>query len=325
MALIESALREAIGVDPAEMHAAMRYVMGWEDEFGSPATAKGKRIRPALCLFASEAAGGAASDAIAGAVAVELVHNFSLVHDEVQDHDAERHHRPTLWARLGEGQAINTGDALYAAAIRALTRPGNDAVRSFQALDVLMRAVERMIAGQWQDISFESRLDVSIEEYTAMSAGKTGALLGAPLQMGALLAGGDAATAAAFGRWGENVGLAFQAQDDYLGIWGDPASTGKSNTNDIARKKKTLPIVWGLLDADCAPTVRRVYALADPGPGDIATVVAALDRAEAGQVCRSAAHRHADAAEAELAGMTIANATRAQFRAIADYMVDRSF
>jgi geranylgeranyl diphosphate synthase type I len=324
MAAIELALRRAIGSDANELGAAKRYVMGWEDDRGQPASAAGKRIRPALCLFGAEAIGAQAADAMVGAVAVELVHNFSLVHDEVQDHDAERHHRATLWARLGEGQAINAGDALFAAAIRALSGPGGNRERSFQALDVLMVAVERMIAGQWQDISFERRSDVSMAEYTAMSAGKTGALLGAPLQMGALLAGAQGATAAAFGRWGENVGLAFQAQDDYLGIWGDPGNTGKSNTNDIARKKKSLPVVWGLLDPDCAPTLRRVYALPNPGLDDIARAMSALTEAGAAEVCRSEARRYAAAADAELAGMPISAQARSHFRAIADYMVDRS-
>ena len=322
---IENALRTAIGTDSADLVAAMRYVMGWEDTKGLPSAATGKRIRPALCLFAAESAGGTVEDALPGAVAVELVHNFSLVHDEIQDHDAERHHRPTLWARLGEAQSINVGDALYAIAIRALTSAPGPAGRRIAALDVLTNAVQRMITGQWHDIQFESREKVSVDEYLAMSAGKTGALLGAPLEMGALLAGAESEVACRFGLWGEQIGLAFQAQDDYLGIWGDSGETGKSSTNDIARKKKTLPVVFGLLNADHAPTIRRVYALEAPGEDEIREVAHALTLAGADETCRAEARRHAHAADALLDALPVTAEARAAFRSIADYMVDRTF
>lgn len=322
---IENALRTAIGTDPADLFAAMRYVMGWEDADGRASTATGKRIRPALCLFAAEAAGGTPAEALPAAVAVELVHNFSLVHDEIQDHDAERHHRPTLWARLGEAQSINVGDALYAIAIRALTSAPGPAGRRIAALDALTNAVQRMITGQWHDILFESRDTVSVDDYLAMSAGKTGALLGAPLEMGALLAGAESEVARRFGLWGEQIGLAFQAQDDYLGIWGDSLETGKSSTNDIARKKKTLPVVFGLLSADHAPTIRRVYALEAPGEDEIREVAHALTLAGADEICRAEARRHAHAADALLDALPVTAEARAAFRSIADYMVDRTF
>jgi len=323
--LIEDALRTAIGTDPADLFGAMRYVMGWEGADGRPSTATGKRIRPTLCLFAAEAAGGTPTEALPAAVAVELVHNFSLVHDEIQDHDAERHHRPTLWARLGEAQSINVGDGLYAIAIRALTSGPGPAERRIAALDVLTNAVQRMIMGQWNDILFESRDDVTVDEYLAMSAGKTGALLGAPLEMGALLAGARVDVAHRFGLWGQQVGLAFQAQDDYLGIWGDSLKTGKSSTNDIARKKKTLPVVFGLLSADHAPTIRRVYALGAPGEDEIREVAHALTLAGADEICRGDARRHAEAADALLDELPVTAETRLAFRSIADYMVDRTF
>ena len=321
---IERALRSAIGPEGGAIAAAARYVLGWEDERGETTDATGKRIRPALCLFAAGAAGGSVTEAIPGAVAVELVHNFSLVHDEVQDHDAERHHRPTLWARMGEGQAINVGDFLFTRATRALTEGPGDPLRRMRSLAVLGDAIERMIRGQWDDIDFESRESVSIEEYLAMVAGKTGALLSAPLEIGAILAGAAPEVSAAFGRWGLHVGAAFQAQDDYLGIWGDPGETGKSNTNDIARRKKTLPIVHGLADATAGPVIRRIYAHDTVSPPDVAAVVAALDAAGSGQFCRARAVAQSAAADALLSELGLEVAMLERFRAIARYLGERA-
>jgi len=321
--LIEDALRSAVGRETSPLAAASRYVMGWEDEDGVPTANAGKRIRPALALLGAQALGGTPSDALPGAVAVELVHNFSLVHDEVQDHDAERHHRPTIWALMGEAQAINVGDFLYTRAVQALTDGAGDVARRMRALQVLNAAIAAMIAGQWQDIAFETMEAVSADDYRAMVAGKTGALLGAPLEIGAILAGAEADEAAVFGRWGAHVGLAFQAQDDYLGIWGDPNATGKSNTNDIERRKKTLPIVHGLANADAAGLIRRAYRPTGEAV-PVADVVTALEQAGADKLCREEARAHTDAAEALLSGLPLDAAWRDTFRAVARYLVERS-
>jgi geranylgeranyl diphosphate synthase type I len=317
---LEAALREAIGVTPLALCAASRYVMGWEDQHGAPAANAGKRIRPALCLLAARAFGGAVAEAMPGATAVELIHNFSLVHDEVQDHDAERHHRPTSWALMGEGQAINVGDFLYTRALAALTTGPGDVSRRMEALRVLNSAVARMIGGQWLDISFESRDDVSVAEYLEMVAGKTGALLGAPLEIGAILAGADPAVAARLGAWGVEVGLAFQAQDDYLGIWGKPDLTGKSNTNDIGRRKKTLPILHGLSDADEGATIRRAYSEAKV---PVEAVAAALDRAGAGESCREQADSHFHQSAVLLAGLPLDAHWKDTFNEVGAYLVER--
>lgn len=323
-AILEDALRAAVGSIAAAPDAALRYVLGWEDEQGRAIEAGGKRIRPALCLFAAEAVGGEITDALPGAIAVELVHNFSLVHDEVQDHDAERHHRPTIWARMGEGQAINVGDLLYTRAVRALTDGSGDAHRRMRALGVLNIAIEHMIRGQWDDIAFEARDDVTVDEYLAMVAGKTGALLSAPLEIGAILAGAAPDVSAALGLWGLHIGAAFQAQDDFLGIWGDPGETGKSNTNDIARRKKTLPVIHALGHARAGDVVRRVYDKEAITDRDVATVAKALDDAGSAAYCRERARAQAAEADALLAVLEFDDATRAKFRAVASYFVERS-
>jgi len=320
---LETALRDAVGDSPMPLEAASRYVMGWEDEHGHTCEAGGKRIRPALCIQSALAFGGSLAEALPGAVAVELVHNFSLVHDEVQDHDAERHHRPTLWALLGEAQAINAGDFLYARAIRALIDANGAVDRRMAALDVLTSAITSMIDGQWHDIAFESRDSVSVDDYLAMVAGKTGALLSAPLRIGAILAGASTGDAERIGEWGARVGAAFQAHDDYLGIWGDPGETGKSNTNDIARRKKSLPIVHALGDADAAAVVSRIYSQAEISDEDIETVVAALEDAGSAEYCRERARSQVEAADALLRTLPFDAESCARFEQIARFFVER--
>jgi geranylgeranyl diphosphate synthase type I len=320
---LEQALREAVPADASELAAAARYVLGWEDVDGSPANAGGKRLRPHLALFAAEAFDAPFEAALPGAVAVELVHNFSLVHDEVQDHDAERHGRPTLWKRSGEAQAINAGDYLFTLASRSLTGAQGEPSRLLLALDVINRAIERMVAGQWDDFSLETRKEVTADDYLAMVAGKTGALLGAPLEIGAILAGANRDDARTLGRWGEQLGLAFQAQDDYLGIWGDPDLTGKSNTNDISRRKKTLPIILGLRAPAAANLVRAAYAAPSGAEIDVPAVVRALDACGAGDQCRAEAQRHAAEADRLLSALEFTEATQAAFRAVADRLVNR--
>ncbi|MBK7726036.1 MAG: polyprenyl synthetase family protein [Dehalococcoidia bacterium] len=319
---VETALQSALADGPAELVEIARYVLGWQDELGSAVTPGGKRIRPALCLFAATLFGSPPEVALPGAVAVELIHNFSLVHDDVQDRDAERHSRPTVWALKGEGQAINAGDFLITRAVSALLDGAGPASRRLAALAVLNDAMARMIYGQWQDIAFESRESVTPSEYLEMVRGKTGALLGAPLAMGALLAGADEHQARTLQRWGETVGLAFQVQDDYLGIWGDPNQTGKSTSSDILRRKKTLPIVHGLAGS-AAHTIQRAYASAVMSEGELSEVVGALDAGGSREYSRSEADRLVAEAGALLAAFELPETVRQQLREIGAYLVDR--
>jgi geranylgeranyl diphosphate synthase type I len=299
-------------------------VLGWEDSEGRPASAGGKRIRPSLCLAAAEAFGGRAEDALRGAVAIELVHNFSLVHDDIQDRDSERHGRPTLWVLLGEAQAINAGDYLYTLAIRTLVQGTGSAERRLAALQVLNTAIAAMIAGQWSDISFETHTDVTVEAYLAMVLGKTGALLGAPIEVGALLAGADGVTAALAGEWGRSVGLAFQAQDDYLGIWGDPAQTGKSTSSDMSRKKRTLPIILGLGHPVAGQFVRGAFGSEFLGASHARDVAEALRAAGADVACQDIARDQVAKANSLLAQLPISADARAELQQVAHFLVERS-
>ncbi len=290
--------------------------MGWEDAEGHPAAGGGKRLRPALCLLAAEHYGDPLA-ALPAAMAVELVHNFSLVHDEIQDRDAERHHRPTAWRLYGEAQAINVGDYLYMAAIRALSDAEGPEAPRLAALRALNRAIARMIAGQWQDLAFEQRDDVTVAQYLQMAAGKSGALVAAALEMGAIMAGAPAAAADFLGRWGVHLGLAFQARDDYLGTWGDPDLTGKSNLNDLARGKKTLPVAWAL---EHAPDHTRLLRALN---SDADAARTALEAAGAREATQHLAARLAADADSLLETAPIDADTRAVLRTIAAYMVAR--
>ncbi len=321
--VIEASLRDSLADGPPELIRACRYVMGWETLDGTAISGgTGKRIRPALVMVGASLFSERPEIALPGAVAVELVHNFSLVHDEIQDRDMERHGRPTLYAALGEAQSINAGDFLYARAINALTSAEVSAEVRISALQMLQDAITQMIGGQWSDIAFESRSDVSVEEYAEMVAGKTGAMLAVPMAIGAVLAGASPEVAQSLRSWGETVGLAFQIQDDYLGIWGDPNLTGKSNVNDLVRKKKTLPVIHGLTTA-ARSTIEAAYAKDIPTVEDIELVVEALNEADSGAFTRQRAQELVAEANARLASLDVTEAQRNVLREVGEYLVNR--
>ncbi|GLZ31704.1 dimethylallyltransferase [Lentzea sp. NBRC 105346] len=243
--LVDPALRAAVDRLPVSMRRISSYHFGWRDEHGRPANADGgKAIRPALVLLAAEAVGGSAVDAVPAAVAVELIHNFSLLHDDVMDRDTTRRHRPTAWTVFGTNGAILAGDALQALAVDVLAASGH--VRALEAIRALGDSVVALLEGQADDLDFETRGDVTVSECVEMARGKTGALLGASCSLGAMYGGGTPAQVHHLRGFGESLGLAFQFIDDLLGIWGDPAVTGKSAHSDLESRKKSLPVVHAL-------------------------------------------------------------------------------
>ncbi|MDP8956653.1 MAG: polyprenyl synthetase family protein [Actinomycetota bacterium] len=243
--LISAGLRDAVGRLSPRLSQIVSYHLGWQDEMGRETHAGGgKSLRPTIALVAAEAVGAPAEAALPGAVAVELVHNFSLLHDDVMDGDRERRHRPTVWALFGMGEAIIAGDALLALAQRVLLDDARPHGR--RAAEELNRATAEMIEGQSEDLSFEARIDVSIEECLSMSAHKTAALLSAAAAVGAILGDGDERSIHGLRSFGRHLGLAFQAVDDVLGIWGNPAITGKPAASDLWQRKKTIPVAHAL-------------------------------------------------------------------------------
>ncbi|MEW5870249.1 MAG: polyprenyl synthetase family protein [Chloroflexota bacterium] len=230
-----------------DMYAILAYHMGWQGQGAGP-EARGKRIRPMLVLLTAQAAGGSWQTALPAAAAVELIHNFSLVHDDIQDQSPLRRGRPTVWTQWGVAQAINAGDALYTLAFLAL-RPLPQAIsteRTLRACSVLAETCLLLTQGQYLDLAYEARGDLHVEAYWPMVSGKTSALLAACGALGALSAQAEEAVIDAYRRFGSLVGIAFQVLDDLLGIWGDAALTGKSAESDLLSGKKSLPVLYGL-------------------------------------------------------------------------------
>ncbi len=246
---LESELKRQVarleGVSP--FHEMLTYHMGWSGE-GAGAQAQGKRIRPLLLLLTVSACGGEWQKALPLAAAVELVHNFSLIHDDIQDRSPLRRGRPTVWSKWGMAQAINAGDAMFILAQLALLDLGASVPpqRILRLSGIFQQACLDLTRGQFLDLSYESRAEIGLDEYWRMIAGKTAALLSAATWMGAIFAGAEEEIADAYREYGHYLGLAFQVQDDYLGIWGDESVTGKSAVSDLVSGKKSLPVVFAL-------------------------------------------------------------------------------
>lgn len=242
---VEPALKAAVATMPQATQRITNYHFGWEDEEGRPSTADGgKALRPALALLAAKAIGGQSEAAVPAAVAVELVHNFSLLHDDVMDADTTRRHRATAWTVFGINAAILAGDALLSLAFDVLAKSGHPAAH--EGTRILGTAVQDLVDGQLADSHFETRTDVGLAECVRMAELKTGALLGASCALGASFGGGRPDQVEHLRRFGADLGLAFQHVDDLLGIWGDPAVTGKPVHSDLSRRKKSLPAVSAL-------------------------------------------------------------------------------
>jgi geranylgeranyl diphosphate synthase type I len=232
---------------PPEFRRMLDYQLGIENTAAGN-NAKGKRVRPLFVLLACQACGGDLKNALPAAVAVELLHNFSLVHDDIQDLSETRRGRETIWVKWGKAQAINTGDALLTISFLSLDflEQVYDAKVIDKAKTMLHSACLSLTKGQFLDIYFEKERNISLDLYWEMVSGKTSSLISTCMALGALLAGGGDSLVKAYSEFGECVGNAFQVQDDYLGIWGSPEVTGKSAYSDLMSRKKTYPVVLGL-------------------------------------------------------------------------------
>lgn len=272
------AVLNATEAQPDLFHGMMHYHMGWRDEQLQPAEVNaGKQIRPVICLLACQAAGGSWQQAVPAAAAIELLHNFSLIHDDIEDASPTRRGRRTLWTIWGTEQAINAGDAMFALAHLALNRLVDRGVAAETAVHALRRFDEtcvRLTQGQHADMDFETRDEVTVEEYLAMITGKTAVLLSLCTELGALIARADEATVHHYAQFGLNLGLAFQVIDDILGIWGDEALIGKSASTDILTKKKTLPVLYGLSQNGA---LRQLYQQETTDPVFVQEAIRVLD------------------------------------------------
>ncbi len=304
----EEILRVLGNHDPsaAGVYDMIRYHLGLD---GSGASA-GKRMRPLLGLLAYASIAGDYRRALPGAAAVELGHNFSLVHDDIEDGDRERRHRPTVWALHGVAQAINTGDMLFSLSRMALHRLSDLGFSDTKVLRLMRLYDETCVAlceGQYIDIATSERDDLmSVELYFDMIGRKTAALIAASIEAGALLATDDEQVIARYRGFGWALGLAFQLNDDLLGIWGSEQSTGKQ-ASDIARRKKTLPVIYAFEHAGPEDRERlaTLYGNGGPTQDDVAEIVAILERTGARDYTRDQARRYRDEALAELDGARV--------------------
>jgi geranylgeranyl diphosphate synthase type I len=309
----------------------LRYHLGWVDPAGRPTGGRpGKGIRPTICLLACQATGGDWQRAVPAAAAIELIHNFSLIHDDIEDRDVVRRGRPTVWKLWGEAQAINAGDTMFVLSRLALHRlldrdlPPALVQAASLAFD---RACLALCQGQFLDLSFEDRLDVTADEYLAMVGGKTSALMGLSAGLGALIGSGDPALAETYRRFGAGLGFAFQIYDDVLGIWGDESQTGKPAGNDLRRRKKSFPIVYALSRGAGAAgrTLADLYRQPALDDADVRLALASLDGVDAHGHALAVARDHYQAALATLDETGIENEAQAELRSLAAFVVSRGY
>jgi len=317
---IEEGLRESVSGLDRPLYSIVRYHLGFDD---GAAGYSGKALRPSLLLFAHEALGGEPKGALPAAVALELVHSFSLVHDDIQDRDEERHGRPTVWRTCGEAQAINVGDALRELSALTLLElqghfPAEVVLRASRTLD---SATLEMIEGQWLDLAFEERDKVTVQDYLGMVERKTGALLGAALEIGALLADAEEQIGGSFRRCGRKLGVAFQIGDDLLGCWGDRNRTGKPTGNDILRRKRSLPVVYAM-NTPWGDELRRIYRQ-PPSAADLRGVLRLLEEAGAREGAEALAEAHCERALAELEGAKLPRWAREGLEELAQFLLRR--
>lgn len=321
-ALVRPALEEAVGRLHPWVAEMAGYAFGWCEVGGAPAKASGgKGVRQALAVLGAEAAGAPGRAGVPAAVAVELVHTFSLLHDDIMDGDPARRRRPTVWKAYGTGPAVLAGDGLFALAVEtlAVTSAGPEALR------LLSVALGDLVRGQADDLLFAGRPwtgpgRVRPGEYRALAEHKTGSLLGGAAALGARLGGAPPTVVSALDRAGRHLGIAFQVVDDVLGIWGDPAVTGKPVHGDLRERKKTFPVL-AALDAPC-PAAGRLAVVLESG-GDLAQAAALIEEAGGREAALAEARRHIAAVEAVLADAPLATGASDELRALLEFLVRR--
>jgi len=321
---VEPALRTAVDSLDADSARLARYHFGWTDVAGRPtAGSGGKAVRPAFALLSAQAVGASWAVAVPGAVAVELVHNFSLLHDDLMDGDVERRHRRTVWAQWGAPAAILCGDALLALATSVLLDVGT--IDAVEAARLVAATTQELIRGQHRDLAFEDAADVSVDECLDMAAGKTGALLSCSAAIGAVLGGADAGTVDALATYGAELGLAFQLIDDLLGIWGNPGTTGKPVGSDLRARKKSLPITWATTHGGATGRALAAWLQTD-GPDtddDIAAAAALVESAGGRAWAAEEARRRLAIGERALSAAAIDSDARDELVALGRFIVTR--
>ena len=326
---IELEMRNSMAVSEkalAPYYGMISYHLGWVDERFVPTEQEtGKRLRSLLCLLACEACGGDWRRAVPAAAAIELMHNFSLIHDDIEDNSPQRRHRPTVWSLWGQAQAINVGDGLFAISRLALQRLANRGI-SPQKVVVAFRIVDQtclyLTEGQYLDLAFEEVDGVTVDMYLEMIGKKTGALMSCATQLGALLGTDDERVMESYGAFGYELGLLFQIVDDMLGIWGAGEATGKGVGEDIVSRKKSLPILYALQRSD---ELRRIYRRERMDAAQQEVVMERLESLSAREYAREMAVKHLRLAVHTLEDTGVRNRAQEDLRRIAQFLLDRQY
>ncbi|MBI2856549.1 MAG: polyprenyl synthetase family protein [Chloroflexi bacterium] len=328
---VEAALVRALSPENSQLLDIMRFHLGWVDEDGHTApSSQGKGMRSSLCMFACEAIGGCPEQALPVAAAVELIHNFSLIHDDIQDGDTERRHRPTVWARWGKPQALHAGNVMRVLADLAPQHHLNHPIApetGARCSLVLTSAYLEMIEGQYLDLDFEGRTDVKTSDYLDMISRKTGALIRCAMELGAIAGNGDARAVTAMARCGQSLGYAFQVRDDYLGIWGYEEVTGKAIGNDIRMKKSSLPLVHVMERAGTEERerIQSIYAKERVEDEDVAAVMAILGELGTQEYVQRLAQEHATRARQALEGIGLVPGAQEELDELLSFLIARQY
>lgn len=326
---LETEMRSAVGADSSPFYGMMRYHLGWEDEHYQPRQApSGKLLRPTLCLLACEAVGGDWRKALPAAAAIELVHNFTLIHDDIEDRSRERRHRLTVWKIWGLAQGLNTGDGMWALSQLTLLRLQGRGVSAETVMAVsrlLSDTCLRLCEGQHLDLDYERRQAIEVEDYLKMIHGKTARLFRCSLAVGALLGGAGDELVQGFDGLGRDLGLGFQVHDDLLGIWEDQKVTGKSRYTDIREKKKTLPVVYAHanVSGDHKERLARLYGQERIPARDIPEVLAILEGAGARRYTEQYRERLYRQALESVEGMAVPAWAQSELKQVAAFMLDQ--
>ena len=323
-------------LESAELSNVMRYHLGWSDRDGNLAatpTAQGKALRPTLCVFACEAMGGDPTSALPSAAALELIHNFSLLHDDIQDQGYERRHQPTVWSVWGTSKALIAGDVMHSVGDISNFESVSFGVTSGLAIQisaVLTESYLEMIEGQCRDLVFEQTTDIKVNEYLGMIALKTGALIRSSILIGALIGRDDSKRNQAVIDFGNYIGRAFQIRDDYLGIWGDEATTGKTASGDIEQRKKSLPVVIAFEDARgaAAEELLRIYSpdnKEELSDYDIEIIRMVLDEVKAAERCQLLTEQSSQYALTVLNDLDFSSWAVTEAKDLVDFLCTREF
>jgi len=328
---LQTELKEIIGSSPSLLYSMLRYHMGWQDKHGHPYYGKsGKFIRPTLCLLSYQAVGGDMPQILPAAAGLELVHEFSLIHDDIEDASYERHHRPTVWKLWGQPQAINAGDCMLTLACLALFKLKEKGIADKKILgstQMLAETCLELCEGQYLDIAYESRLDVTIEDYLNMIAKKTAILIATSTSLGAYLGTDDEKLVNCLYQFGKGLGMVHQIHDDVLGIWGIKEKTGKSTKSDILQKKKTLPIVYGLQNSkgEAKQKLEEIYSQEHIQDENLFEVVRILEQLGAKDYSQNLAKQYYHQALAQLEATGIAPQNLAPLKEAARFLMERDY